>query len=83
MDGEAWWARVHGVTKSQTGLSNFTSDCEDQDFRPCQEFHIHVCLQCEQARRLEETKLTRKTGSQRHQRTEKCLHTKNPDLKSG
>ena len=22
MDGEAWWATVHGVTKSQTGLSN-------------------------------------------------------------
>ena len=25
MDGEAWWATVHGVTKSQTWLSNFTS----------------------------------------------------------
>ena len=24
MDGRAWWAAVHGVTKSQTGLSNFT-----------------------------------------------------------
>ena len=24
MDGGAWWAAVHGVTKSQTGLSNFT-----------------------------------------------------------
>ena len=24
MDGEAWWARVHGVTKSQTRLSDFT-----------------------------------------------------------
>ena len=24
MDGGAWWATVHGVTKSQTGLSNFT-----------------------------------------------------------
>ena len=23
MDGGAWWAIVHGVTKSQTGLSNF------------------------------------------------------------
>ena len=23
MDGEAWWAAVHGVAKSQTGLSNF------------------------------------------------------------
>ena len=22
MDGEAWWATVHGVTKSQTGPSN-------------------------------------------------------------
>ena len=24
MDGEAWWATVHGVAKSQTQLSNFT-----------------------------------------------------------
>ena len=24
MDGGAWWAAVHGVTKSQTQLSNFT-----------------------------------------------------------
>ena len=25
MDGGAWWATVHGVAKSQTWLSNFTS----------------------------------------------------------
>ena len=25
MDGGAWWAAVHGVTKSRTLLSNFTS----------------------------------------------------------
>ena len=24
MDGGAWWAAVHGVAKSRTGLSNFT-----------------------------------------------------------
>ena len=24
MDGRAWWAAVHGVTKSRTGLSDFT-----------------------------------------------------------
>ena len=24
MDGEAWWAAVHGVAKSWTQLSNFT-----------------------------------------------------------
>src|SRR5574342_369467 len=24
MDGGAWWAAVHGVSKSQTGLSDFT-----------------------------------------------------------
>ena len=25
LDGGAWWATVHGVTKSQTRLSDFTS----------------------------------------------------------
>ena len=24
MDGEAWWATIHGVAKSQTRLSDFT-----------------------------------------------------------
>ena len=24
MDGGAWWAAVHGVAKSRTGLSDFT-----------------------------------------------------------
>ena len=24
MDGEAWWAAVHGVAQSQTRLSDFT-----------------------------------------------------------
>ena len=24
MDGEAWWATVHGVAESRTQLSNFT-----------------------------------------------------------
>ena len=24
MGGGAWWAAVHGIAKSQTGLSNFT-----------------------------------------------------------
>ena len=24
MDGGAWWAAIHGVTKSRTGLSDFT-----------------------------------------------------------
>ena len=24
MDGEAWWAAVHGVTRSRTRLSDFT-----------------------------------------------------------
>ena len=27
MDGGAWWAAVHGVTKSQTRLSDFTFTC--------------------------------------------------------
>ena len=31
-DGGAWWATVHGVAKSRTQLSNFTS------------LHIYVCV---------------------------------------
>ena len=31
MDGEAWWATVHGVAKSQTRLSDFTFT-----------FHVHA-----------------------------------------
>ena len=31
MDGGAWWAAVHGVAKSQTGLSDFTFT-----------FHLHA-----------------------------------------
>jgi len=31
MDGGAWWAAVHGVTQSRTGLSDFTFT-----------FHLHT-----------------------------------------
>ena len=31
MDGEAWWAAVHGVAKSRTRLSDFTFS-----------FHLHA-----------------------------------------
>ena len=31
MDGGAWWATVHGVTKSLTQLSGFTSSKSQQD----------------------------------------------------
>ena len=34
MDGEAWWATVHGVQKSQTQLSDFTFT-----------FHFHALAQ--------------------------------------
>ena len=30
MDGGAWWATVHGVTKIQTRLSNFTTSWHDE-----------------------------------------------------
>ena len=38
MDWGAWWAAVHGVAKSQTGLSDFTSlagmlELLDQEFK--------------------------------------------------
>ena len=31
MDGGAWWAVVHGVTKSQTRLRDFTFTCPDRE----------------------------------------------------
>ena len=37
MDGGAWWATVHGVTKSRTRLSDFTSLL----------FHVIMTSQCE------------------------------------
>ena len=35
MDGGAWWAAVHGVTKSRTRLSNFTFTSH---------FHFSLCI---------------------------------------
>ena len=36
MDGGAWWATVHGVAKSQTGLSDFTHGFAHRTFStPC------------------------------------------------
>ena len=32
MDGGAWWAAVHGVTKSQTRLSDFTFTYQTSKF---------------------------------------------------
>ena len=33
MDGGTWWAAVHGVTKSQARLSDFTFTVSDSDRR--------------------------------------------------
>ena len=35
MDGGAWWATVHGVAKSQTWLSDFTSACFNLCYEGC------------------------------------------------
>ena len=32
MDGGAWWATVHGIAKSQTRLSDFTSLGKEKAF---------------------------------------------------
>jgi len=37
MDGGAWWATVHGVTKSRTRLRDFTSLVSDVE-------HLFMCL---------------------------------------
>ena len=36
MDGGAWWATVHGVAKSRTRLSDFTSPLHFTIFTICQ-----------------------------------------------
>ena len=35
MEGGAWWATVHGVTKSQTRLSDFTFSFHDYSVSQC------------------------------------------------
>ena len=49
MDGGAWWATVHGVAKSPTGLSDFTFT-----------FHFHA-LEKETATALEKEMATHST----------------------
>ena len=40
MEGGAWWATVHGIAKSQTGLSDFTYTLEGGIWR----FHTMVLI---------------------------------------
>ena len=46
MDGEAWWATVHGVTKSRTRLSDFTF------------FHFHCSSMAQWVKNLPERQET-------------------------
>ena len=62
MDGGAWWATVHGVTKSQTRLSEFHllfflrlySATHTHTHTPCEHTHTHSPPCAEQAVKLEE-----------------------------
>ena len=42
MDGGAWWAAVHGVTKSRTRLSNFSFTLTDDIYRGRLQPDIHL-----------------------------------------
>ena len=55
MEGGAWWATVHGITKSQTRLSHFTSlqcigfhvtlsICPILSFSHCVQSVLYVCV---------------------------------------
>ena len=44
MDSGAWQATVHGVTKSWTRLSNFTSKTEQENHPPCQEHPTFILI---------------------------------------
>ena len=47
MDGGAWWAKVHGVKKSRTGLSNFSlSLCQSIHVPALLELGLHPCSGC-------------------------------------
>ena len=43
MDGGAWWATVHGVAKSRTRLSNFTS-MKGYSYQRKQKLPSHVSI---------------------------------------
>ena len=63
MDGEAWWATVHGVAKSWTGLSNFTFTFMMIELRclisSAYCFQFHCSLLFSQAQKLSELSYTR------------------------
>ena len=44
MDGEAWWATIHGVAKSRTRLSNFTFTL--LGINPHHHLSFHTFLKC-------------------------------------
>ena len=44
MDGGAWWATVHGVTKSRTQLSNFTSLQDVQEIKVINPKGNQLCI---------------------------------------
>ena len=45
MDGGAWWAAIHGVTKSRTQLSHFTMVLEvSLTFYFLELFLLHICF---------------------------------------
>ena len=45
MDGGAWWAIVHGVSKSRTQLSDFTFKTESDAYSISFSYvNIHVCV---------------------------------------
>ena len=52
MDGEAWWATVHGVTKSRTQLRDFTFKMQPEDF-----LYIYIYIY----KRLQRSKYMNKT----------------------
>ena len=48
MDGGAWWATVHGLTKSRTQLSDFTtSSVEWERAAKCQSSQLKKCAKME------------------------------------